>query len=173
MSQTITLSISLVNPGALNASDLTALLEELGDLTPVLEEVVAPALQQQEQEAFQTQGVSIGSPWADNDPRWVQWKSEHGYSTELLHMTGALAASIGQSGEITSNSALIGTNIPYAEKLQEGFSGRAPDGIFRHVPPRIYMDLTSGDAQDIADKVAEFIASRAGIPTEEILVSVS
>lgn len=176
MPTTVTLSISLSNPDDLTDADKAAIVSELSDLSAIIDDVVVPFAQEQEREAFASEGGSIGevwAPWADSTRRRkaanLYGDVLVGTPSRLLVDSGRLEANIGTAVDVTDTSATVGVDsgaVPYARAQNEGNPGT-------NLPPRVFMRFTADDIDTLIQRVEDAIALRAGVPIGSIVVSVA
>jgi hypothetical protein len=81
-------------------------------------------LMQIEKQMFNSQGRRGGGSWMSDSPEWLARKSEAGLDPRINHATLALRESVteldapGQVLEISPNSLIFGSDLPYAAVSQ-------------------------------------------------------
>ena len=94
-------------------------------------------------------------------PKWQKWsestkkyrKKIKKYPGQILQLNGNLASSI--TTYYDDNSAVIGSNLPYAAIHQLG--GKAGKNKKVEIPARPYINLSEADQNEILDTIVEYL----------------
>ncbi len=94
-------------------------------------------------------------------PKWKSWsestkkyrKKVKKYPGQILQLNGHLASSV--TTYYDDNSAIIGSNLPYAAIHQLG--GNAGKNKKVKIPARPYINLSESDINEILDVISTFI----------------
>lgn len=125
-----------------------ALEGRLADLRPWFEGPADRALRTMWQRMFETEGRSIGHPWAELAPRTLKAKARaNRQNMGILQFTRSLYQSLVSRGDaegvkvVTQRQAVFGTRVPYARHHQKG-AGPLPQ---RRVVPEELPDTTEAE----------------------------
>lgn len=119
---------------------LSQIEDAIGDLTPLMQSIAAE-LASQTEENFEHEGRP---EWPELSDVTTEKRAKHGHwPGQMLQVSaGGLAASI--TTHTTDNSAMVGSNKPYAAMMQ--FGGEQADfpRLWGDIPSRPYLPIDAG-----------------------------
>lgn len=118
------------------------------DMTPAFGRI-ATLIFEIERATFDGQGRRGGGSWRQDSPEWLARKIRNGLDPRINHATLALRDSMTVLGaahqqfEITKNSVIVGTDLPYADITQKN---------------RPFIDFTQSDVASMRNIITEQFA---------------
>ena len=113
---------------------------------------IAGILSYSTEENFKEQGRP--EKWTDlSDVTKEQRRKQNKYPGQILQVSGQLASSI--STQYDDNSAVIGSNLPYAAIHQ--LKGKAGKNKKVKIPARPYINLTDDDFAEIIHETEKYL----------------
>jgi phage gpG-like protein len=176
MPTTVNLVITVRDGAELTDADKVALVSELSDLSAIIDDIVVPEMQEQEREAFASEGASIGESWPPYAVSTLRRKAAGLWNhvmtratNQMLVETGRLEAAVGQGVEENGDSATVGVDSgsgrAYIAEIQNEGLG--------NVPARTFMRFTTDDVNALIMRVEDAIATRLGLAEGTIVVSLA
>lgn len=132
---------------------LSELAEKTSDLRPLMKNI-AGIMADSVEENFEQQGRP---KWKDLKPSTIKQRSKKGtWPGMILQVSqGGLASSI--TSYYDDNSAIIGTNKPYAAIHQ--FGGPAGRNKSVDIPKRPYLKLDGKEGEEILESIKDYLAN--------------
>jgi len=128
---------------------LAILKRRLEDLTPVYKEI-GELMVLRTDDRFREEVDPNGIPWQQLSPYTIRMKQQQRRIMKILQSTGRLRASINYQAD--RRGVVIGTNVSYAKKHQEG--GREGRYI---IPPRPFLGIGDEDTKEILLLIEEYL----------------
>ena len=151
-----------LNPEYLTDVDIVDLIQSIeAEIPIILYRYVAPWLMQEEQEALNTGGASIGETWTPNSPEYDRHKLATGHGDQQLVYEGHLAAALGEW-----------QYAPDTQSIVVGLSGEAiPYGGEQEKRGRVFIGITEDQKETLADMIASWLENNLHVSPGAIQVS--